>query len=343
MKLRFLSACAVAACALWAGAPANATAQEAKPAPDEKKAEQPKLSGGERSAAEKIDKAKGPEAKLQAANEFIKKYPQSALRPKVVELLAAEISNVQDAQLRSSLAETFAAIFTGPGEADRVAVIVLDGHITADRAEEAFRAAGPWLQQHPDDFDTMRRLATTALNASIRGNNAFLAQGQQYGNKALELLAADKRPENIDAAKWAENKEKWEMALQREVGIIAMRAGDAATARKHLERAAELKHTDPVVYLVLGDMLNQEYNTQVKLHTVASAAEKPAALQKAQATLDRVIETYAQALALSEGNPQFAQAAAALRENLTAYYKYRHNNSTDGLQQLIDRYKRPSQ
>ena len=27
---------------------------------------------------------------------------------------------------------------------------------------------------------------------------------------------------------------------------------------------------------------------------------------------------------------------------LTAYYKYRHNGSTDGMQQLIDKYKKPA-
>ena len=56
--------------------------------------------------------------------------------------------------------------------------------------------------------------------------------------------------------------------------------------------------------------------------------------------LDHVIDVYAQAIAASEASPQYQQAAAALRENLTAYYKYRHNNSTDGMQALIDRYKK---
>jgi hypothetical protein len=339
MKLRFLSACAVAACVIGAGG-GTAAAQEAKPA---QQAEQPKVSGGERSAAEKITKAKGPEARLQAAAEFIQKFPQSALRPQITQGLAEEIANTQDAQLRASLADTYAAIFTGPGEAELMTPILLDAHILGDRAEDAFRAAGPWLQKNPEDFDTLRRLSTTALNASIRGNNAFLEQGRQHGLKALELLAADKRPANIEAAKWAESKAKWEAGLHREVGVIAFRLGDRAAARTHLERAAALRHADPAVYFILGDMLNEDYNTLAKQYTVAPAGEKEAALKKAQEALDRVINVYAQVVALTDGNAQYAAANAQVRQDLEKYYRYRNNDSAAGLQQLIDKYKGGSQ
>ncbi|HLM55209.1 MAG TPA: hypothetical protein VK422_03715, partial [Pyrinomonadaceae bacterium] len=94
MKLRFLSALALA-CAL---AGAAVVAQENK---DEKK-DAPKVSSGESSAAQKLNKAKGAEAKLQAGAEFVKKYPQSPLRKQVVEVVAGEIINTQDAALKAS-------------------------------------------------------------------------------------------------------------------------------------------------------------------------------------------------------------------------------------------------
>ncbi|HEV3468270.1 MAG TPA: hypothetical protein VG148_03040 [Pyrinomonadaceae bacterium] len=330
MKLRFLSACAAAACACalaW-----GAAAQETKQ-------DEPKVSGGERSAIEKIDKAKGPEAKLQAAAEFLKKYPKSALRPKVAEVVGAEIAAAADPQLKASLARTYLDIFTEPGEGDRMGLLLLDTYITSDNAEEAFRAAGPWLQKNPEDVETQRRLATTALNASIRGNNAFLAQGRQYGEKALELIAADKRPAGVTDAQWAEYKEKRTPALHREVGVIAFRAGDEDAARKHLEQAAALKSRDPVVYLLLGDMAHKEYNLLVREHAAAPPAEKAERMKKAQAGLDRVIELYAQVLAVTEGQAQYDAARAQVKQDLESYYKFRHNGSTEGLQQLIDKYK----
>jgi hypothetical protein len=335
MKLRFLSACAVAACVLWVGG-ASAAAQESQPA---KQAEQPKLSGDERKAAEKITKAKGPEARLQAAAEFVQKFPQSTLRPQVVEGLAAEIANTQDAQLRTSLAETYAAIFTGPGEAERLTPILLDTYVKAGRAEDAFRLGSQWLAKNPDDAHTLYSLAIVASNEAIKGNNAYAAQGRQYGARAAELIEADKMPAGGDAAKWAAFKTEALPTVYRATGIIALKNNDRAAARQLLEKAIAHKSTDPGVFLVIADLLNQDYELTAKQYTVAAAGEKEALRKKADEQLDRVIESYAQAIAVSEGNPQYQPAATALRENLTTYYKYRHN-STDGMQQLIDKYKK---
>jgi len=342
MKFRFFSACAVAACLCgWAGEAGAAAGRRARAGAQEAKPAEVKVSGGERTAAEKISKAVGPEAKLQAAAEFVKKFPQSPLRPQVVQAVAAEIAATQDAQLKTSLAETFLSIFTGPGEGDRMSLLLLDAYISGERPEDAFRAAGPWLQKNPDDLDLMRRLATTALNASIRGNNAFLAQGQQYGTKALELMAADKRPANVDEALWAEYKTKWTPPLHREVGIIAFRAGDREQARRHLELAAALKHEDPAVYLILAQMADEDYTLLAKEYQAMPAgAEKTAHLKKVEASLDKVIDLFAQVIAVTQGNAQYQVAHDSIRQSAETYYKYRHNGSTEGLQQLIDKYKR---
>ena len=54
------------------------------------------------------------------------------------------------------------------------------------------------------------------------------------------------------------------------------------------------------------------------------------------------MELYAQTVAVAEGSTQFAEAIKVVRSDLETYYKYLHN-STDGLQALIDKYKKPSQ
>ena len=101
MKFRILSACALAClCALAGAVPAAAQGNQAKPA-------DVKVSGGERDAAAKIEKAKGTEARLQAASEFVKKYPKSSLRPQIAQKIADEIAGTQDAQLKISLAQTY--------------------------------------------------------------------------------------------------------------------------------------------------------------------------------------------------------------------------------------------
>jgi len=62
----------------------------------------------------------------------------------------------------------------------------------------------------------------------------------------------------------------------------------------------------------------------------------------ADGPIDRVIDVYAHFIALSEGVAQLAAIRQQEMQDLENYYKYRHNKSTDGMQQLIDKYKTPA-
>lgn len=334
MKFRILAACALA-CAFVPGAVSTTFAQGDKQA-------EAKVSGGERDALAKLDKAKGAEAKLQAGAEFVKKYPQSSLRPKVAQAVADEVAKTSDEQLKISLAETYLGFFNEPSEAALVNDALLNAYINAGRTAEAFKMGSSRLAKNPDDVDLLRSLAVIASNETIRGNNDYAAQGQQYGAKAVELLETDKMPAGTDAAKWASYKAETLPALYRAMGIIAYKTNDRATAVARLRKAADLKFNDPGVYLLLSELTYDEYDTLSKQYNVAPAAEKPAALAKAQAALDKVIETYAQAVGMTEGDAQYQQAHDALKEDVTKFYKFRHNNSDAGLQELLDKYKKPA-
>ncbi|MDT7689647.1 MAG: hypothetical protein QOE46_2406 [Acidobacteriota bacterium] len=333
MNLRILSAFALV-CALACAV----VAQESKP-----KQAEAKVSGGEVTAAQKIQKAKGVEARLQAGAEFIKKYPQSSLRPQIAEGLAHEIADEPDAQQKVSLAQTYLEIFTLPEEAQNVNSTLLNAYIGAGKTEEAMKLGGDWLVKHPDDARTMMNLTILASTAAIKGDASYVARGREYGAKAITLLEADKMPEGYDAAKWPEFRKSSLVSLYRETGVLAHIAGDRAAARPLLEKAVTLHSPDPGVYLVLAGYAADDYDMRQKEYTVAPAAQKVAALKTAEAALDSLIEVYARAVVMTDGNAQYQQANAAIREDLEKNYKYRHNNSTEGLQQLIDKYKRPTQ
>jgi hypothetical protein len=341
MKFRTLSACALV-CACWLAASVGAGAFSAAAQDNKSTQADAKVSSGERDAAEKINKAKGGEAKLQAAAEFIKKYPKSSLRPRIAEAVAAEIAGTPEAELKISLAETYLSFFNEPTEAALVNDALLNAYINAGRTEQAFKMGSARLAKNPDDVDLLRSLTVIASNETIKGNTTYAAQGQQYGAKAIELLEADKKPEGVDDAKWASYKAEALPALYRAMGIIAYKTSDNATAMARLGKAAEMKVNDPGVYLILSELTYDDYDRLTKLYNVAPAAEKAAALAKAQAALDRVIETYAQAVGMTEGNAQYQQAHDALKEDVTKFYKFRHNNSDAGLQQLLDKYKKPA-
>jgi hypothetical protein len=336
MKFRILAACALA-CAFASGAASAAYAQG-----DKTKQAEVKVSGGERDAFAKIEKAKGAEAKIQAGADFVKKFPKSPLRPQAAKAVADEIAKTSDEQLKISLAETYLDFFSDPSEAALVNDALLNAYINAGSTDKAFKMGGARLAKNPDDVDLLRSLAVIASNETIKDNMTYAAQGQQYGAKAIELLEADKRPEGVDEAKWVAYKAETLPALYRATGIIAYKANDRATAMARFGKAAELKIADPAVYVIMSELAFDEFDLRNKEYNVASAADKAAAMKRRDDAIERVIETYAQAVAITDGQEQYKQANTGLREDLEKFYKNRHNNSTQGMQQLIDKYKRPA-
>jgi len=334
MKFRILSACALVCALALASAAQEAGKQAAAAKPP---------SGGEREAAQKVEKAQGTEAKLQMAAAFIKKYPQSSLRKGIAEALARDISATTDAPLALSLAQTYQEIFNLPEEKQQVNATLLNAYINTGKVDEAMKMGTGWLAQHPDDIPTMQNLTILASAQAIKGNAAFVAQGRQYGAKAIELLEGDKMPEGFDAARWPDYKKTALMSLYRETGVLAYKAGEKSGALPLLEKAAALNSPDPGVYFLMSELLNDVYETRAKEYQVAAVADRPTAMKNVETALDKVIESYARAIAVTDGNAQYAQANAAFRQDLERYYKFRHKNSTDGLQQLIDKYKKPAQ
>jgi hypothetical protein len=338
MKFKILAACALAF-AFASGAASVSHAQA-----DAAKQSDAKLSGGERDAAEKINKAKGAEAKLQAASEFVKKYPKSTLRPRIAEAVAGEILSTQDAAQKAALIETFLAFFNEPAEAERVNGALLAAYIDANRPSEAFKFAPAWFGKHPDDVDSMRRLAIVGSNAAINGDDAYVKDALRYGLQSIEMIEGDKRPADIDAAQWADYKTKFLPGVYREVGVLSLRAGDNAGARTRLEKAIALGTDDPSTYAIVGQMNDEEYVNLVNAYKAAPAGPaRDAALRKAQEQLDKVIDLYAHAVALATGRAEYDNLRSQVMPALADYYKFRHNNSDAGLQQLLDKYKRPAQ
>jgi hypothetical protein len=342
MRLRTFSACALAACAsLLAGAlTTQARASAGQNGAAQAKPAETKISDAERKAAEKITQATDDATRLVAVTEFINKYPKSTLRPRIGEAFASQVNSTEDPAKRITAAEAYLNLFKEPGEADRINSSLLDAYLTSGRAEDSYRLGAAWLEKNPDDVDMMRRLAIVALNEAIKGNNKFVAQGEKYGAKAIEMLEGDKRPATTDAAQWAEYKTKWMPAVYREAGFLAMQAGDKAAARARLTKAAELKSPDPVVYAVVGQMNDEDYATLAgQYQKMPAGAEKTAMLQKVQAQMDKAIEYYAQSIALTGDKPEYQGLRTQVMPGLEEYYKFRHNGSTDGLQQLIAKYK----
>ena len=208
------------------------------------------------------------------------------------------------------------------------------------RTNDAFDYGQKYLARHPEDVHTRLTLAVEGSNQVRSGNKTFAVASRDYAAKAIELIEADKRPADIKQANWAEYKTKWLPQLYQTQGYIDFSSGDKEKARVSLEKATALNSADINSWLLIGSMLDDEYQAlALKYNTTAAGAERDAQLVKANEKLDATIDTFARIVALSDGKPEAKQINDQVRENLENYYKYRHKN-TDGMQALIDKYKK---
>src|SRR5262249_24781726 len=136
----------------------------------------------------------------------------------------------------------------------------------------------------------------------------FAQQSMQYGTKAIELIEAGKKPESFDDARWAEYRTRWLPILYQNMGLLSLMTGNKADAKTKLDKAASLDPKDPFTYVLIGSILNDEYQQLAEQHKTASAGPlEDSILKQAHAKLDEVIEVFAHAVGLSEGNPGYQQ------------------------------------
>ena len=300
---------------------------------------QPKPSPEELKAAEAIKLAPDAASKARAATDFVKKFPKSSLRPGVAQTISDQIHEITDGEQKIALAQQFKTIFNDPAEEEMIMPVLLVGYSDAKKPDEAFAAGTTYLGQHPDAVGVLVELMSIATDQAKQKNGKFVAQGDQYGLHAIELIEANKKPASMGLETWKEYQALLPR-LYQSMGILAMVRGDRAATQQRLTKATELDAKDPFNYLLLSGSINDEYQEAGKKYqAMKDGPEKTAELPKILATLDRVIDAYAHFIALSEGNAQLATIRQQEMQDLESYYKYRHNGKTDGMQELINKYK----
>jgi hypothetical protein len=335
-NLRGLAVCALASL-LAASAWGQQAGQQKEGQPN-----QVQVSEAERKALDKINTAPDPSAKLQAAGEYLKKFGKSQMRPRVASYVSTEIGQVQDPASRLQLMQTFSSTFNQPGEADLVKPLMIDTYIKSSKFDEAFAEGGKYLQAHPDDISVLTQLALVGADQAQRQNPKYIAQSKEYTARAIEMMEGDRRPTTMEAAAWTEYKNQWLPRLYQGRGFVLYVTDERAPAREALEKSAGLNPRDPFTMMLLGTISNDEYQAIAKRYNAEKAGPgKEALLKEAYTKMDEVIDWYARAVAATGDNAQYAALRDQIMNDLKSYYSARHNGSTDGLSQLIEKYKKP--
>ena len=333
---RALALCALCAATVGAAAP-RGYRDQAQPANAA-----PQASEGEQKAAQAVQAATDVSAAATAAMQFVKKYPKSSLRPQVARTVAGKLAAVPDPAQRATLAEGALKIFDRPDESSIITPVLVNAYVDAKRFDDAFRVGGLWLDKSPEAVAGFTQMALVGIDQARLGNHKFVPQSQQYAAKAVELMESNRKPAEMSDADWAAYKAGWLPQVYQSMGVLAYISKNPAEAKAKLEKSAALGSKDPTTYFLLADLSDQDYGeSATKINSMKGGAERDAAMKEAEAKLDKVIELYAQTAALSEGKPGYEKIHDQVLPMLTSYYKYR-KGSTDGLQQFIDKYKKPA-
>lgn len=300
-----------------------------------------KIPEAEAKAVSTVEAAPDINAKIAAADDFVKKYPHSTARQHVAEYIVDQILAVKDPAQKLALAQKFPTVFTEKAEADWIKPALIDAYIQLGRFDEGFAEGAAHLAKKGDDISVLVNLTITGIEQAKKQNPKYVNASRQYGAKAIELFEANKKPADMDAAVWEKQKAFLPQVYQ-EMAILSLMEQNPTEARAKLEKSAQLNPADPFNFMLLGSITNDEYQKlAVAYKAMPAGKDKDDMLQKINGLLDKVIEHYAHGVGLAEGKPQYQQFHDQLLQDLASYYRYRHNNSSDGLQKLIDSYKQP--
>jgi len=307
------------------------SAQEQKP--------EAKLSEGEMKALNAINALTDPAAKLKAVEDFLKKYPKTPIRTQLANTTAAEIAKIKDPAQAVALGEAAQKIFTGDEEQQNLLGVLLDSYVEAGRTDDVFRIGSAILAKNPDEVHTHVQLAFAGANEVKKQNPKYVKPALQSSIKAIALIEADKKPATMDAANWANHKALLPQ-LYHQSAFLNFLEGNLADATTQANKATTLSHTDQQSLELHGKVINQnDAKSAENYKTMPEGTDRAATLKKLVGMLDQIIDAYAHAVALSNGKPEFQALMQQLTSDLTSYYKFRHNNSTEGMQELIDKYK----
>lgn len=293
----------------------------------------------EAEALSAITLATNPSTKLAAAEDFVARFPKSASRLKAAELVAAEIMKVRNGTVAITLVERALSIFTSEEEREIFKPIAMEAYATGNRPDDAFRLAAELLAKNPDDLEVLVRMTHTGAEEVKKRNLEHAEVALQHSVKAIALIEAGKKPPKLSDEAWAEHNSNLGQIYQ-DTAIIYIGKGDTTEAKARLAKAMALRPNDPANFALLGRLLNFDYLKQMEEYEkLPEGKPKQERLKQIDLLLDPMIDAYARATGLALGRQEYQTLMQQVIPDLTKYYKYRNNQSTKGLQQLIDKYR----
>jgi tetratricopeptide (TPR) repeat protein len=219
----------------------------------------------------------------------------------------------------------------------------------AKNIAEMIRIGKEVLAEDPDNLDYLLALIVQIRTNELSANPAnysHAAEATDFSERAIRLLEAGKSPTGADPKF---NKNVTLAYLHGTLAIIYDHDKNLDKALAEYDKSAQLEPGNATFFFHCGRIHNDKYAAAAQKYQAIPDADRDAAepkpevkaaLEEVNKQADAVITCWARFLGLSAGKAEFSpDTQAKIQKALTDLYKYRHPDSTDGLQKLIDQNK----
>lgn len=205
---------------------------------------------------------------------------------------------------------------------------------------EAFKLGKQVMAEDPDDLDSLIALGNAGYLAFNANNETFNTEAISYANRGIQLIENGKRPDRWEPFK---GKDDSLALLYGTVGLLQLKTAPNEALEPLIKTAqldSELKKT-PFTYYYLAHAYEKGPYAKLSADYQKNFADKettPAskqALDKVNQVMDRIIDAYARAVAVAGSDPQYATNKTVWLNALTTLYKFRHDGSDGGLNDMI--------
>jgi tetratricopeptide (TPR) repeat protein len=212
--------------------------------------------------------------------------------------------------------------------------------INEKKFDEAYKTGATILAEEPDYLRAQIDLGYAGYIAASSKNETHNAQALAYATRAIQAIEAGKVP-----SEWAPFKGKDDTLayLNYAVGFLTLKT-DPTKAIDYLLKAAqyesEIKRTPSTYYFLAAAYESGPYKTMSAQYQTefANKPETPAskaALEKLNTLMDRIIDSYARAIAATGTDPKTEQSRKDWTAQMSTYYKFRHEGNETGMTEFI--------
>lgn len=206
---------------------------------------------------------------------------------------------------------------------------------------EAMASGKQILAEDPENMSVLIGLGYMGYLATVSSKNeTFNKESLEYARRAIKLIESGKAP-----ASWAPFKGKDDTLayLYNAIGRLTVKEATPETLSSLIKAAqmeGDMKKDPGIYYLIAATYesgpyakLSADYKT--RFEGKDESPESKLALANINQVIDRMIDAYARAVALAGNEAKFATAKKEWMDSLQTWYKYRHDNSDTGMNELI--------